>query len=302
MITKTNYKMQELMMITMEELVPKDHLLRKIDKNFSFQFVYDYLEPLYSKTGRPSIDPVVLLKVALLNELYGYNSIRRTFKEIEVNTAYKWFLGYSLTEPLPHFSDFSKTYTRKFSQEMEITNPKTGEVESKTIFRILFEEILTQAYAKGYVQPRHIYMDSTHVKANANKRKTEKVNVMEEVKGYQAALDQEILEFCQKESFKLPKETARKEKTLTRSVSDPDCGMFVKGEHERQLGYNVQTACDLNGFILEGVAHPSNKHDSSTFSEVYQNVIENYGVGEEGVCSIGVDAGYKTPAIAKEIL
>lgn len=79
--------------------------------------------------------------------------------------------------------------------------------------------------------------------------------------------------------------------------------MFQKGEHETQLAYLAQTVCDINGFVLEVDVDAANKHDSNTFTKTYKKVVERYGVGKEkGIRSIGIDAGYKTPAIAKEII
>ena len=95
-------------MVILEELVPEDHLLRKIEKAIPMGFIYEIVEPLYSKVGAPSIDPVRLFKMAFINRLYGINSMRRTTEEIRVNLAYRWYLGLDIDDPVPHFSDFSK--------------------------------------------------------------------------------------------------------------------------------------------------------------------------------------------------
>ena len=99
---------------SLEDLVPKDHLLRKIENALDFNFIYDEVAELYSAIGRPSIDPVVLVKIVLIQYLFGISSMRQTIKEIEVNIAYRWFLGYSISEAIPHFSTFSKNYERRF--------------------------------------------------------------------------------------------------------------------------------------------------------------------------------------------
>ena len=64
--------------------------------------------------GRPSMDPVMLIKVPFIQYLYGIKSMRQTMKEIEVNVAYRWFLGLDMLDPIPHFSTFGKNYTRRF--------------------------------------------------------------------------------------------------------------------------------------------------------------------------------------------
>ncbi|WP_147323327.1 hypothetical protein [Absiella sp. AM29-15] len=89
-------------------------------------------------------------------------------------SSIKWFIGYGLEEKTPHFSDFSKTYIRKFSKEIEIKDDKGNIIEKKSIFTVLFDEVIEQAMECNYIYLGHIYMDSTHIKANANKKKVTK--------------------------------------------------------------------------------------------------------------------------------
>jgi len=85
-------------------LVPAGHLLRKIDAAVDFNRIYEMVESLYSEdNGRPSVDPVVLFKMVLIQHLYGLPSLRRTAEEVDLNIAYRWFLGYTLKEETPHF-------------------------------------------------------------------------------------------------------------------------------------------------------------------------------------------------------
>ena len=106
---------KENVTISLEKLVPENHLLRIIDKAIDFNFIYDEVEDLYSDKGRPGIDPVSLFKIVFIQYLFGIRSMRQTIKEIEVNVAYRWFIGYSLTESVPHFSTFGKNYVRRFA-------------------------------------------------------------------------------------------------------------------------------------------------------------------------------------------
>lgn len=81
-------------LVGIESLVPAEHLLRKIDKAVDFKHLYEMVEPLYSEdNGRPSVDPVVLFKMVLIQHLYGLPSLRRTAEEVNLNVAYRWFLG-----------------------------------------------------------------------------------------------------------------------------------------------------------------------------------------------------------------
>lgn len=302
MMTKTYSIQNEVSVVILEDLVPKDHLLRKIDRVMDFNFIYDYVEDLYSSTGRPSIDPVVLIKLAFIDKLYGYHSMRKTCAEAEVNLAIKWFLGYGLEEKTPHFSDFSKTYSRKFGKEIDIKDKHGNIIESKTIFAIIFDMVLEEAFKRRYLEPAHLYMDSTHIKANANKKKIFKKKVTETRKHFQDELDKEIEEECKERGYKIPKDIEFNEKEIKISSTDEEAGIFHKGEHEIQVAYLAQTVCDINGFIVTTEVVPANLHDSTTFYIPFNEAVEKVkNMGKE-VKSMGLDAGYKNPAIARELI
>jgi len=80
-------------------------------------------------------------------------------------------------------------------------------------------------------------------------------------------------------------------------VTDPDCGLFVKGEHKRQFAYEAHTACDENGFVLETVVTPGNVHDSAAFDDVYDKVTEAF----PEIKTVVADSAYKTPHICKKV-
>ena len=137
-----------------ESLVPKGHLLRKIDEAVDFNRLYEMVESLYSEdNGRPSVDPVVLFKMVLIQHLYGLPSLRRTAEEINLNIAYRWFLGYTLQEETPHFSTVSYNFRHRFTAE--------------TVDRV-FAWILEEVEQAGYLSPKAVFIDGTHIKASAN--------------------------------------------------------------------------------------------------------------------------------------
>ena len=106
--------------LTLEDRIPQDHLLRKIDGAVDFMHLYDFVDigKLYSEDqGRPSIDPVVLFKIVLIQHLYGIPSLRRTLAEIDMNMAYRWFLGYSINEEIPHFSTVSYNFRHRYTEK-----------------------------------------------------------------------------------------------------------------------------------------------------------------------------------------
>src|SRR5438128_11276719 len=97
---------------SLEERVPADHLLRRVAAAVDFSFVRRLTARFYSHTGQPSVDPVVLFKMALLGWLYGITSERRLAEEIRLNLAYRWFIGYDLDETPPDHSVLSKARAR----------------------------------------------------------------------------------------------------------------------------------------------------------------------------------------------
>ena len=110
MMTKeTTRKREQISFFSMDDLVPQDHILRLIDRSMDFSFIYDLVEEKYSPdNGRPSLDPVMLIKIQLIQYLFGIRSMRQTIRDIEVNVAYRWFLGLTMTDPVPHFTTCEK--------------------------------------------------------------------------------------------------------------------------------------------------------------------------------------------------
>ena len=149
--------------VVIDHLVPAEQLLRKIDTAVDFNKLYETVEPLYCEdNGRLSIDPVVLFKMVLIQHLYGLHSLRRTADEISLNVAYRWFPGYTLQEETPHFSTVSYNFRHRF----------TAETADK-----VFAWILSEVAEAGYLSPRAVFIDGTHIKANASTKKQAKEQI-----------------------------------------------------------------------------------------------------------------------------
>ena len=163
MLKKEAEQRQTIEMLCTDMLVPKDHLLRKIDAAVDFTHVYDLVEDLYCEdNGRPSCDPVVLFKLVLIQHLFGIRSLRQTMRDAEVNVAYRWFLGYTMSQSLPHFATISYAFCHRFTAEV---------IEG--VFRWILEEVARA----GYLSPEVVFVDGTHIKANANLKKRVKKEI-----------------------------------------------------------------------------------------------------------------------------
>jgi transposase len=179
MIKRTSSHQSTIELVSIDGLVPRDHLLRKIDKAIDFGFIYDKVKDLYCPdNGRPAIDPVVLFKMLFIGYLFGIRSEQRLVREIEVNVAYRWFLGFTLTDKVPHASTFSQNRRRRFNES--------------GVYQEIFDEIVLQAVKRKMVDGKTLYTDSTHLKASANKGKYEKAVVLQSVRDYVEELDRDI--------------------------------------------------------------------------------------------------------------
>lgn len=107
MMGRTDGQMR-MIVLDLSELIPTNHLLRKIEASISFSFIYDLLAPFYPAVGRPSVDPVSMFKMLLVGYLYGIKSERRLVQEIQLNIAYRWFCGFELADKIPDHSTFSR--------------------------------------------------------------------------------------------------------------------------------------------------------------------------------------------------
>ena len=156
MLNKIENIQSEMIMYSLEDLVPESSLFRKIDKYIDFTFIYDKVENLYCENnGRPSVDPVVLFKLVFIQALDGLKSMRKTCEKIQVDLEYRWFLGIPLGKDTPNYSTFSQNYIRRF--------------KDSNIFEEIFINIVEQAISHGLVKGETFYTDSTHKKANAKK-------------------------------------------------------------------------------------------------------------------------------------
>lgn len=278
---------EQLEILTIDQLVPQDHLVRKLEAAIDFSFIYPLVENLYSSLGRPSIDPVVLFKMTFIQYVFGIRSMRQTIKEIETNMAYRWFLGFGFHTEVPHFSTFGKNYARRF--------------QDTDVFEQIFYRILKEILKKGLLHADHVFIDSTHVKASANKRKYDKKVVRKETRAYEEKLQLELNIDREEHGKKpFPPEKFEKDewKEIKESKTDPESGYYVKDERTKQFAYSFHAATDEKGFVLGTIVTPGNVHDSHVLQPLVEKIIEKV----KKPLAIAADAAYKTPAITNFLL
>ena len=274
----------QLEMVALDQLVPEDHLVRKMEEALDFTFIYELVKDMYSEVGRPSIDPVILIKLTFIQYTFGIRSMRQTIAEVETNLAYRWFLGYGFYDKVPHFSTFGKNYERRF--------------KDTDLLEKIFYRILKTASDKKLISTKHVFIDSTHVKASANKHKFEKKVVRKETRAYRQQLQEEINQDREnhgKKPFPPDKFEKEESKMIKESTTDPESGYYVKDERTKQFAYSFHAASDQKGFVLGTIVTPGNTHDSLILQPLVEQVMEKVGKPD----AVAADAAYKTPAITK---
>ena len=282
MFNKDIHKQRKLKFLDIEDLMPQEHFLRDLDRLVSFDFIYDKVEHLYSKIGRRSIDPVVIIKMLLIGYLYGINSERKLEQEIKVNIAYKWFLGIDLDEPVPDHSTLSQLRKRKF--------------KGTNLFEEIFDEIVRKCIDVGLVTGSLLCTDSTHIRANARNDLREHIEVEDEPSKYIQKLDKEAIQ----SGIVKPKEKKDiKTKTTVKSITDPESGMYNRPGKPKGFHYLSHQTCDGDsGIITDVYVTPGNIADNVPHAEriIYQ--IEKFNFKTKEICA---DAGYYSSEIHTEM-
>ena len=284
MITINKNIQSEILMTTMEELVPKDSLFRKIDKYIDFTFIYDEIKDLYSENnGRPSIDPVVLFKIVFIQAIDGLKSMRQTCKKIKVDAEYRWFLGIPFGTETPHFSTFSKNYERRFKES--------------DIFEKIFVNLVNQAVKYRLVDGTTLYTDSTHKKANANKNKFDD-RVVKTVKARRKWLEEEINEERRNQGRKeINYIDEIEEKHIKVSTTDEESGYYHRDNKEKGFMYlDHRTVEDKCNIIVDCYVTKGNVYDGEPFVNRAEYIKKTFNFD---IKNYAVDSGYLTLDIKK---
>jgi transposase len=218
----------------LEDQIPENHLLRLIDMHISFEFVRRQLKDSYSETGRPSIDPELLLRMLLIGYLYGITSERKLVEELRMHLAWRWFTGLGFDQEIPHHSTFSKN--------------RHGRFQESKLFEQLFEQIVRQCVAVGLVQGKQLSVDGSLVEANAAKES----RIPREQLAEAAQVHHTVRQYLQEVQEQNPVEEPVHEQDLV-STTDPDSTYATKGGTPARLGYYNNYLVDNSSCVIVGV-------------------------------------------------
>jgi len=215
--------------IDLESFIPKNHLLRKVDKILDLVFLYDLTEDLYClDNGRPSIDPVLFFRIQLIGYLFGIESDRQLCRDIHLNLAYRWFCRIPLHENVPHHSSLTRIRDRM------------GEGR----YQKIFEKLLMQWQQQGHFTGKRIVADATLVKANAAMDSL--------VEREDSDPDARALKRYEQRyhDFKYGKRKRRVANQTHVSLSAPEATMVYRKGAEGGLKYKVHYSADVDTRII----------------------------------------------------
>ena len=158
MMGRQGTKRELFVMISLDEYVPEDHLLRAVDRYLDLSEFRDNLAESYSHTGRPSVDPELMARMLIIGYCYGIRSERQLCQEVSMNLAYRWFCRLGLKDKVPDHSSFSKN--------------RHGRFRDHDAFRQLFDSVLRPCMAEGLVQGEGFATDASMIWADAQRQRS----------------------------------------------------------------------------------------------------------------------------------
>lgn len=270
-----------VVIMDMAELIPENHLLRKINRLVSFDFIYNLAVPYYPANGRPSVDPASMFKMLLVRYFYGIKSERRLVQEIQFNIAYRCFCGFELGEKISDHSTFGKTRVRKWNE--------------RQLFQQVFLEIVRLFIEQKLVNGKEMVSDGTYISAEVSRKSwiDAEVEVEQSMLSYLDNLDQELA--AQLGFQKLP--TYMVTKKIIASTIDPECGYIHHGS-KHGVGYLMETTVDCRYGIITGIdVFPANEKENLSVLRHLERQKKLLGLTME---KIALDRGDDIGAVHRE--
>lgn len=244
-VARTGDETRQVQMVSLDELVGGDCRFRRIERLVSWPAVRASAEPFYTDFGRPSVDPVVLVKLVLVGSVEGIGSMRRVLRVAADSLAIRRFLGYGLTEALPSHATVSHAQTQRFA--------------GSSVFEQLFTQVLAQCRAQGLLDGGRLVVDATHVEADAAlKSLRAELSVVDGDGDGEDRRDDDSapggrprLALAAPRSGPTPKRTASNATAV--SISDPDAKLRHKPGQRAHLVHRVQVATDPKARVIVAV-------------------------------------------------
>jgi len=273
----------------LDELVPADHLVRKLDAVLDLSWVRAELAPYYSHTGRPSIDPEVMLRMLLVGYVFAIRSERQLCSEVQVNMAYRWFCGLSIESAIPDHSLFSRARHERFRQ---------GD-----ILRRVFESVVGTCIVKGLVGGEAFSVDASLIKADVNPAKRvpgdapiawpERDKASRAVRDYLSALDRENTEALTAGRKRKPR--------MAISLTDPEAVWIAYRKIRSIFAYHANYLIDNKlGIIVDAEGNRANRIDENQACvDMVERVAQRFGIKPN---SLAADTAYGNARTLKTLV
>jgi transposase len=286
---RTGEQTRQVQMVCVEDLVPADDVLRRVEPLVDWGQVRRTAAPFYSDQGRPGIDPVVLVKLFLVAAIRGIGSMRETLRVAEVDLSIRRFLGYGLTEALPHHATLSYAQCVRF--------------HSSSVFEQLFTQVLASCREAGLLDGSRLVVDATHVEANAAlKSLRAELSLIDdggdvsaqtrEEHGDVSAETRPVLGLAAPRSGPTPKRRATNQTAVSRT--DPDAKLRRKPGQRPHLVHRAQVATDPKTRVIVAVrAEPATGHEADSLGLLIDRA---KWLGHQ-VAEVCADQGYASDAV-----
>lgn len=271
---------RQVQMVCLDDLVGDDDVLRRVERLVAWGAVRDSAAPFYSDFGRPGVDPVVLVKVFLVAAIRGIGSMRETLRVAQVDLSIRRFLGYGLTEALPHHATFSYAQCVRFAQS--------------SVFEQLFTQVLASCRDAGLLDGSRLIVDATHVEADAAlKSLRAELQVIDgDGDADRPASEGPALKLAEPRSGPTPKRKASNATAVSRT--DPEAKLRYKPGHRPHLVHRAQVATDPKARVIVAVhAEPATGHEADSLPVI----IDRSKWLRHRVKEIVADAGYASDAV-----
>jgi transposase len=245
---------------SLDDHVPQGHLLRGIDQVLDLRELRAQLAPFYSHTGRPSIDPELILRMLIVGYCFGIRSERRLCEEVHLNLAYRWFCRLELNEPVPNHSTFSKN--------------RHGRFRASNTFRRLFESVLQRCMSEGLVGGEGFAADASFIRADANRTRGVPAGQMPEWEEPSRAV-REYLEGLEKTNPVAEDNDTPTPPGRNVSLTDPAAHWTAAPGGPPQYAYSTNYLIDLDaGIIVDVEATPANRSQEVDSTKVMVDRVE----------------------------
>jgi len=250
----------------LDDVVPTDHLVRRIDAVLDLSWLHGELEPYYSHTGRPSVDPELMIRMLIIGYVFVIRSERQLASEVQVNLAYRWFCRLGLEDSVPDHSVFSRARHERFRES--------------DVFRLVFETVVGACIKEGLVCGQSFSVDASFIKADVDQIKRvpgdkpidwpDDKRASRAVTEYLEALDQDA-----------PKASNRRKPPKAISLTDPQAAWVAKRQKVRPIfAYDANYLIDNKlGVIVDAEGTRANRiEENRVCVSMVKRVIKRFGL------------------------